>query len=225
MTIYSNHKNLFAALMSVVLLACLGTGLAAEPVDLTAKKRVFAWEKHDGLNCWWGGHGADELAGNAPGATLKNSTDKTEIRTLGQCQAECVQRVDGKTKEKTECHAVLFQVATGMCYGKKNVDVSKCAKDETVTLYMRPKATEWLGVEPALAVVPAAPVPEQKTAAPLGVVIAGSMELNGDNCQFGSYTGPVVVVTGDPVDLVTTDRFDRRSTVPKDPTPMTLPKE
>ena len=143
MTIYSNHKNLFAALMSVVLLACLGTGLAAEPVDLTAKKRVFAWEKHDGLNCWWGGHGADELAGNAPGATLKNSTDKTEIRTLGQCQAECVQRVDGKTKEKTECHAVLFQVATGMCYGKKNVDVSKCAKDETVALYMRPTAKEW----------------------------------------------------------------------------------
>ena len=185
----------------LVLLACLGAGFAAPvaadpPVE---KKKVFAWEKHDGLNCWWGGHGADELAGNVPGAPLTNSTDGKEIRTLGQCQAECVQRVDDKTLEKTECHAVLFQVATGMCYGKKNVDVSKCAKDETVALYMRPTAKEWVGgpsspkASPTTTMAPTTTTTTRKCVTdgnPCDIVLGGPLGNCCDGTECLNYIAP-----------------------------------
>ena len=89
---------------------------------------ALAWPKYPGRNCYWKNHGAEEV--DYPwGKAVAN------VKTLHACQAACVEAAD------FGCHGVLFQVATGNCYRKKDIVVEKCVRDESVDLYVRPSAT------------------------------------------------------------------------------------
>ena len=87
-----------------------------------------AWPKYPGRNCYWDNHGAEEVDYPWGKAVAK-------AKTLHACQAACVEAAD------FGCHGVLFQVATGNCYRKKDIVVEKCVRDESVDLYVRPSAT------------------------------------------------------------------------------------
>ena len=89
---------------------------------------ALPWPKYPGRNCYWKNHGAEEV--DYPwGKAVAN------VKTLHACQAACVEAAD------FGCHGVLFQVATGNCYRKKDIVVEKCVRDESVDLYVRPSAT------------------------------------------------------------------------------------
>ena len=86
------------------------------------------WEEHPHLNCWGGGHGAQEVAAS-PGDVWGDSAVRAQ--TLSACQAACI------ATPAYGCEAVLFSARPTRCFLKKHVDVRKCAYDGGLNLHVR----------------------------------------------------------------------------------------
>lgn len=97
------------------------------------------------MNCWWDGHGAEEV--DTPrGSAVQGVT------TLAGCKAACVASDDDGSSSawpvarramaanKPFCDGVLFNMNTGQCYRKASVDVSRCPSDGQFSLYLRTEA-------------------------------------------------------------------------------------
>ena len=97
------------------------------------------WEKHAQRNCWWNGHGAEEID-SPKGTAVARAT------TIEACQAACID----VSLPTLFCDGVLFDEARGKCYRKTNIDVGRCAHDPNFDLYIRVEANR----------PPAAPRPE-----------------------------------------------------------------
>ena len=87
------------------------------------------WELHRGRNCWWGGHGADEIDVPAGSAVVG-------IDSLASCQASCV------SLESFTCEGILWRKSpsmslSGACYRKANLVPSECSDDAGFDLWMR----------------------------------------------------------------------------------------
>ena len=83
------------------------------------------WEVHHGKNCWWAGHGADELD-EPPGSSVPG------VYTREACKASCSE-YDGPKK----CDGVIFQPNTQLCFRKANIDVARCSPDPSYVLFIR----------------------------------------------------------------------------------------
>lgn len=84
-------------------------------------------------------------------------------------------------------------MATGKCYGKKNVDVSKCAKDETVALYMRPTAKEWYVPPTTTTMAPTTTTTTRKCVTdgnPCDIVLGGPLGNCCDGTECLNYIAP-----------------------------------
>ena len=97
-----------------------------------------AWEKLEGKNCWWDGHGAEEV--DLPkGSAVGGAT------TVEQCQAACVELNHGYPRE---CDGILVQNersdegpmskgSISKCFRKARIDPQRCSDDAAFTLYLR----------------------------------------------------------------------------------------
>lgn len=81
------------------------------------------WQKVDGLNCFWGGHGADELDGG--GRSVEGAN------TVVECLRACF------AVDKFACEGVLWHEPSRRCFRKKNIRVNKCLDDDDYVLYFR----------------------------------------------------------------------------------------
>lgn len=81
------------------------------------------WKHMPGLNCWWNGHGSEEIENPRGSAT-------PGITTLAQCQASCLQ-VPG-------CQGVVVTTMPGAthCYRKTNLQPALCDRAAQLDLYM-----------------------------------------------------------------------------------------
>jgi len=91
--------------------------------DLTAEE-LAAWEVHEGSNCWWDGHGAEEI--DPRGAAVPNVDD------VDACKASCL-----AAGAIARCDGVLWSSATRGCFRKANVQLALCSTDASFTLYLR----------------------------------------------------------------------------------------
>ena len=80
------------------------------------------WSYLPNLNCWWGGHGAQEVDTPA-GSAVQGVT------TLKACQTACLD------VPAFGCEAILY--ASGKCYRKRHIDLPRCSPDPDFHLYMR----------------------------------------------------------------------------------------
>ena len=81
------------------------------------------WLVMEGKNCWWGGHGAEEVgkAGSAvPG-----------VKTALACQRSCV------NVAAFLCQGVVWHAGSRRCYHKTAINPDRCGNDRAFTLYLR----------------------------------------------------------------------------------------
>ena len=79
------------------------------------------WELHAHLNCWWGGHGSEEV--DSPLGAFVNGID-----SLDGCKDACL-AVSG-------CEGILWHLSDAKCYRKRSITPSRCASDEGFDLYI-----------------------------------------------------------------------------------------
>jgi len=82
-----------------------------------------SWEHHADRNCWWGGHGAQEV--DSPQGSVVAGA-----KTLDDCKAACV------SLPARRCDAVLFS-DDNKCFRKRHVDPSQCSVDLRFQLHVR----------------------------------------------------------------------------------------
>ena len=83
--------------------------------------RNLTWLSHAGLNCWWDGHGAEEV--DSP-----QGSSVAGVHRLEECQAACAARAT--------CEAVIFSKTDSDCYRKRQVRTELCALDANFDLYV-----------------------------------------------------------------------------------------
>jgi hypothetical protein len=93
------------------------------------------WRHVANKNCWWGGHGAQEV--DAEGAATADAA------TLEACQASCV------AVAHHGCDGVLWS-RDGHCYRKRHLDVSACSDDPNFQLYLRNDPLDAAGAVPLI---------------------------------------------------------------------------
>ncbi|KAL1499397.1 hypothetical protein AB1Y20_011603 [Prymnesium parvum] len=81
---------------------------------------LVVWEKHAGLNCWWDGHGAEEVDSPSGSAVAG-------VASLAACHAACL--------AAPQCDGVLFERG-GRCFRKARLDVSRCSPSAQFDLYV-----------------------------------------------------------------------------------------
>ena len=96
--------------------------LIAEPPALPPPPPL--WIRHSNLNCWWQGHGSDEV--DSP-----RGTAVPRVHTLDACLTSCLQ------VPEYYCEAVLFNAGEQSCYRKRNIKVERCPHDWDFDLYIR----------------------------------------------------------------------------------------
>ena len=87
------------------------------------------WEKHPQRNCWWGGHGAEEVD-SPKGTAVARAT------TVEACKEACI----AVSLPTLFCDGVLFDEARGKCYRKTSIYVPRCSRDPNFDLYVRVEA-------------------------------------------------------------------------------------
>lgn len=126
--------------------------LPSLPPSLPPPPVHATWSHYPDLNCWWGGHGAQEVD-QPPGTAV------FEVTTLDECKDACARVSDygcevpwrTPTPSTPPCsltslptQAVLFS-QDKKCYRKRHVDPSACLSDAAYQLYirtdLRPKPT------------------------------------------------------------------------------------
>lgn len=83
--------------------------------------RVVTWTEFPAKNCWWGGHGAEEV--DTPRGSAVSG-----VKTIDACKAACL--------DKTQCDGVLFQKSSGKCFRKARLQPGLCRPDDTLTLFV-----------------------------------------------------------------------------------------
>ena len=84
-----------------------------------------SWEVYDAKNCWWGGHGAEEI-GLGTGVAVPNVT------SVDACKAACL-----SSNLHIPCDGVLLQLETKSCFLKATIVPALCSHDTGYTLYVR----------------------------------------------------------------------------------------
>ena len=85
------------------------------------------WEVYEGKNCFWDGHGADEV-------DTPRGSSVPGVSSVDACKAACL---EAARDINVVCDGVLFQPGTGKCYRKANIDPSSCSYDRGFVLYVR----------------------------------------------------------------------------------------
>jgi hypothetical protein len=101
-----------------------------------------SWQLQGRYNCFWGGHGAEEV--DYPHGTAVEGVDN-----LLDCLKSC------SDYPHYGCHAILFN-NEDKCYRKRNIVVSKCYQDNRIMLYKR---TDSFPPEPPAPPLPNPPSP------------------------------------------------------------------
>ena len=78
-------------------------------------------------NCWWDGHGAEEV--DSPKGTAVATANTVEA-----CKAACL------SAPNYACEGVLWKAAGGECYRKRNIDPRRCSADPNFVLFLRTDA-------------------------------------------------------------------------------------
>ncbi|KAL1498856.1 hypothetical protein AB1Y20_013381 [Prymnesium parvum] len=84
----------------------------------------YRWEKHPSTNCYWGGHGAEEV-------DFPEGSSFPAV-SLADCKAACARLA--------ACEGVLFPSAGGggaRCYRKASIDLSACLADASLDLHLK----------------------------------------------------------------------------------------
>ena len=93
-----------------------------------------AWEVHPAKNCWWNGHGADEV-------DTPNGVSVPGIHTVKACKAACLEFFKYEAVNTgwapIRCTGFAFQASTQSCFRKTNIKVAECSVDPSYVLYIR----------------------------------------------------------------------------------------
>ena len=82
------------------------------------------WIRYANRNCWWQGHGSDEV--DSP-----RGTAVPRVHSLDACLTSCLQ------VPAYYCDAVLFNSDEQGCYRKRNIKLESCSHDWNFDLYVR----------------------------------------------------------------------------------------
>ena len=82
------------------------------------------WQPFPGHNCWWDGHGSDEV-------DIPNGSPVPFAHTLDLCYASCISVPDWG------CQGVIWDKKTMRCYRKTNITLSECSRDDSLDLHIR----------------------------------------------------------------------------------------
>ena len=85
---------------------------------------LVVWAAHEGRNCWWDGHGAEEV--DQPAGTAVYG-----VTTETACKDSCLSVRDAG------CEGILFNAGKKLCYRKTSIDVARCPRDSNFVLYVR----------------------------------------------------------------------------------------
>ena len=86
------------------------------------------WEEHKQTNCWWDGHGSEEVD-SPKGSAVPGVT------TVEACKDACVE--SDRRPGKPLCDGVVFDPNGRKCYLKASIDVRRCPPDSNFNLYLR----------------------------------------------------------------------------------------
>lgn len=92
---------------------------------------AVTWEAHEQRNCWWDGHGSEEVDSPKGHAV-------TGVKTLAACKESCV--AAAKEPRKPFCEGVIYDPANNNCYRKTNIDLHRCPTGGNLNLYLRIEA-------------------------------------------------------------------------------------
>jgi hypothetical protein len=109
------------------------------------------WHHHPSKNCWWDGHGSQEV--DSP-----NGTPVPGVTTLASCKAACL--------ASDSCEGIVVQ-ATGECFRKRSIVVRRCVDSHDFDLYVA-----------AFAVPPPPPARPPPPVYPLPPLTGSAGELN-----------------------------------------------
>ena len=109
--------------------------------DVTAT----SWVLHEQTNCWWGGHGAEEV--DSP-----RGSDVPDVSTLPACKVACV---SAASSGPSFCEGIVWAPRAGKCYRKTRISLGLCDFDPTYHLHLRSD----LPPAPPARVEPAPPSP------------------------------------------------------------------
>jgi hypothetical protein len=92
------------------------------------------WELHENRNCYWDGHGAEEV--DSPQGSSVHG-----VHTLDDCKQACVD-------SEKRCDGIIYLRKLNVCYRKADIDVKRCPPDGKLDLYIRiepnrPPAAPW----------------------------------------------------------------------------------
>ena len=116
----------------------------------TPKLLGAGWVKIEGKNCWWDGHGAEEVD-SPKGSVVAGAT------TVEQCKAACIELGQGYPHM---CEGILVQQTADdsrRCFRKAQIDISMCSDDETFELYVRSDRPPLPPLPPPYPYVPPSP--------------------------------------------------------------------
>ena len=102
---------------------------AVPPFPPSSPPPRFSWKLHADLNCWWDGHGSEEVD-DPPGTPVAG------VSSLAQCKASCEDFAAAHPDEA--CDGVLWN-DDGKCFRKRDIDPGMCAFDQNFDLYMLSK--------------------------------------------------------------------------------------
>ena len=86
--------------------------------------KVFTWEVYEGRNCWWNGHGAEEV-------DMPQGSAVSGVTIIEDCKESCI------SVSNDLCEGILFQKSTTKCFRKTSIIVTRCSRDSDFTLYLR----------------------------------------------------------------------------------------
>ena len=82
------------------------------------------WQSYSGHNCWWNGHGSEEV-------DKPDGSAVPTVKTLDACFAACIE------VPNWGCEGVIFDKKGERCYRKVNITPSKCSRDDGMDLHVR----------------------------------------------------------------------------------------
>jgi hypothetical protein len=85
---------------------------------------LVSWTRVEGMNCFWDGHGADEV-------DLPLGSAVEGVNALVPCLRSCI------SVPHYACSAVLWWGAKSQCFRKTNIVLAKCISDNAFVLYRR----------------------------------------------------------------------------------------
>ena len=82
------------------------------------------WQTYENFNCWWDGHGADDV--DSP-----RGSHVAGVASVDECLASCISVAD------FGCEGVLWHKQQQLCFRKTNLRYSECRHDNAMDLHAR----------------------------------------------------------------------------------------